>query len=99
MATIWRRFVLPVLLVVIVTLTPLGYASPPDPSWIKGVYDDADYDDVVVIIASGSGAVEPFLQVDLGLGRQLAAYAPPLEEDPVPTLTLSSVQPRAPPAS
>ncbi len=29
-------------------LTPLAYASPPDPSWVRGIYDDADYDDVVV---------------------------------------------------
>jgi hypothetical protein len=28
-------------------LTPVAYASPPDPSWVRGVYDDADFDDVV----------------------------------------------------
>ena len=26
-------------------LTPLAYASPPDPSWVRGIYDDADYDE------------------------------------------------------
>ena len=45
---------------VIVTLTPMAYASPPDPSWIRGLYDAADFDDVVVLLASGVGVIEPF---------------------------------------
>jgi len=34
----------------------LAYASPPDPAWIKGFYDDADGDDAVPAITSGYGA-------------------------------------------
>jgi hypothetical protein len=44
------------LLVPLVVLVAMGYASPPDPSWIPGLYDAADYDDVVVLITSGSVA-------------------------------------------
>ena len=33
----------------------LAYASPPDPSWISGIYDDLDYDDVVGMVTDGSG--------------------------------------------
>jgi len=65
-----RRFslaILPVLLVAITALTPLAFASPPDPSWVQGIYDDADFDDVVVFIASGAAVVELFLQM-LGQG-------------------------------
>ncbi len=40
-------------------LTPLAYASPPDPSWIRGIYDGADYDDVVLLITSRSGLPRP----------------------------------------
>ena len=36
------RLLLLLLAGVIVVLTPLAYASPPDPSWIRGLYDDAD---------------------------------------------------------
>ena len=46
-----------VLLGVIVALTPLAHASPPDPSWIRGLYDDADFDDVIVLICAGAVAV------------------------------------------
>src|SRR5438445_4474571 len=39
-------------LVPLVWLTPLAYASPPDQTWIGGFYDDADYDDVVLLAMS-----------------------------------------------
>jgi hypothetical protein len=31
----------------ILTLTPLAYASPPDPTWQLGFFDDDDFDEVV----------------------------------------------------
>jgi len=37
----------------------LAHASPPDPSWIPGVYDGADFDDVVLLVASGYPAAAP----------------------------------------
>jgi len=40
-------------------LPALAHASPPDPSWIPGVYDDADFDDVVVRVTSATGSVDP----------------------------------------
>jgi hypothetical protein len=100
--TDYRRFslaILPVLLVAITVLTPLAFASPPDPSWVQGIYDDADFDDVVVFIASGAAVVELFLQLDLRLVLPLAGHTAPPEQDAVPGLFRSSLQPRAPPAS
>jgi hypothetical protein len=47
-----RRFATLLLLVPLVWLTPLAYASPPDQTWIGGLYDDADYDDVVLLALS-----------------------------------------------
>jgi hypothetical protein len=38
-------------------LAPLAHASPPDQTWIGGVYDDADYDDVVLLVTSLAGTV------------------------------------------
>jgi hypothetical protein len=49
-----------VLLAALVTLTPLAYASPPDPTWISGVFDDDDNDDGVFLITSSTAAVDPF---------------------------------------
>jgi hypothetical protein len=91
--------IVPVLLVVISAITPLAYASPPDPSWMNGIYDDADFDDVVVFITSGAGVVEPFLQLDPRFVPPFAGYTPQPEQDAVPALFRSSLQPRAPPAS
>lgn len=35
-------------------LPALAHAAPPDPTWVAGIYDDGDLDDVVALIASGS---------------------------------------------
>jgi len=40
------------------SVTPLAYASPPDPTWIDGIYDDDDGDDVIVSLTSATWAVE-----------------------------------------
>jgi len=48
-----RRWLLALLLLVpLLWLTPLAYASPPDQTWIGGFYDDDDYDDVVLLAMS-----------------------------------------------
>src|SRR3989442_15377701 len=39
-------------------LQPLAYADPPDPTWIAGFWDDADFDAAVVLITSSSGVAE-----------------------------------------
>jgi hypothetical protein len=38
------------LLVALLTLAPLAYASPPDATWIGGFYDNGDGDDVVFAV-------------------------------------------------
>jgi hypothetical protein len=43
---------------VLVLLVPLAHSSPPDPSWIAGIYDDADLDDVVIAVTTTSAVVE-----------------------------------------
>ncbi len=45
------------LLLVLIALVPFAYASPPDAAWIGGVYDGADFDDVVVVVVSATGLV------------------------------------------
>jgi hypothetical protein len=47
-----RRLSTLLLLVPLVSLTPLAHASPPDQTWIGGFYDDADYDDVILLALS-----------------------------------------------
>lgn len=42
---------------VLVVLCSLVHATPPDPLWIPGIYDDADYDDAIVTLVSSSGLI------------------------------------------
>jgi len=37
----------------------LAHASPPDPTWLAGVYDQADFDDVVGLLTSALEATGP----------------------------------------
>src|SRR5262245_3167569 len=46
-------------LAVVAGLVPLAHASPPDPTWIAGFYDGADFDDVVLAIISADLVASP----------------------------------------
>jgi len=94
------RRVLPLLLLAaLAALSPLAYASPPDPVWLAGIFDDNDSDDVVAFIASATALVEP-------LTFDSAPPTPVLEEclaqprEALPVCPASSSNPvRAPPFS
>ncbi len=55
-----------VVLVLLIGLTPLAYASPPDQTWLAGLYDNADYDDAVLAVTSTMGASDTTPAPDLG---------------------------------
>ena len=59
-----------VLLIVlaVASLAALGHASPPDPTWLGGVWDGADYDDVV-IIATSAVAVDDGVRLETASPR------------------------------
>jgi hypothetical protein len=52
----------------VLLVAPLVSANPVDPSWIPGLYDDADFDDVALTVASADG----------WLGPATLSLAPPL---------------------
>ncbi len=54
-----RRIVGLVLVLTVLALLPAAYASPPDQTWIAGLYDNADYDDAVLFITSCLGGIQP----------------------------------------
>jgi len=83
---------------VLVFLPCLAQASPPDPSWIQGLYDDKDFDDVVVMIISGDSVVEPFPAASVSPAPHLIARVDPAAECAVATGTPSCVGARGPPA-
>lgn len=50
------RLVSMLLGIALLALAPLAHASPPDPTWIAGLYDDADHDDAVIAITEVSAS-------------------------------------------
>jgi hypothetical protein len=93
-----RLFALLLLLPSVAALPALAYASPPDPSWIQGVFDGADYDDIVVLVSATVALSDMFPDVAFWLSRPLIGNAPHVEGSVGSTPTLSPLQPRAPPA-
>ncbi len=79
-------------------LTALASASPPDALWVPGLYDDADYDDVVSAVLSLEGLrgdSPPTLDRSVRVVAGVIAPAPAVPPG-APRPTPSS---RAPPAS
>jgi hypothetical protein len=93
----WRVFVL-ALSSCVVALTPLAYASPGDPLWIAGIYDAADYDEVVTAAAALESLVEDTLLV-VSPGSIVADSAAAGTMARPAGATLDIAQPRAPPKS
>jgi len=52
----YRVTLVPLLGLVLPAQAALAHASPPDETWVPGIYDDADFDDVITLITSSSAA-------------------------------------------
>ena len=46
------------LVLLIIAPVTLAHASPPDQTWLAGVYDQADFDDVVALLTSALEATD-----------------------------------------
>jgi len=84
--------------VIVVAVTTLALASPPDPVWIGGLWDDADYDDVVILAICSLAIVGPPPMSDPARGRAIIDVIPFGDETSVSAPTPSANQTRAPPA-
>lgn len=95
---IFRGGVIALAMIAQATLSALAFASPADPSWISGIYDDADSDDVGALVTAGTGNVAPVIPAVsrpslLPLGRLLDCA-----DTAAPVRFASALRPRAPPA-
>ena len=80
----------------LIGLTPLAYATPPDPLWVSGYWDDDDFDDVVVAVLNSS-AIQPQAAVNVQpLWAPVARIELP-RADAIPALAHSAAYSRAPP--
>ncbi len=85
------------LVTLMVVLAPMAWASPVDPTWTKGMYDDADFDDVVSYLTSGMSGILDAPVVDV-VAVITFVEAAPLLHDLFPELPpASSRSSRAPP--
>ena len=92
----WRAISL-LVIVALFTLAPLAQASPPDQTWLGGLYDNADFDDVVIIITSSVGLADAAPCIDLQPALVLLDTAPQLAETGVPSADVLAAPSRAPP--
>ena len=84
-------------LLIIVPVT-LAHASPPDQTWLAGVYDEADFDDVIGLLTSALEATDATVAPQAGPSLVLApklfrarvagpvsapAYSAPLRAPPI----------------
>jgi hypothetical protein len=53
-----RRSVLLLVVGAMLSLGVLAYVSPPDPDWISGLWDNGDYDDIILLVTSGVGITD-----------------------------------------
>lgn len=83
----------------VATLTPLAYATPPDQTWIAGLYDNADYDDVVVLVTSTASVENAPPEHRFELVRVVEATLLARGTPPVDAPSHAFFGPRAPPAS
>ena len=92
-----RGLVAGLLLGVLLALPPCAHASPTDPTWIPGFYDNNDYDDVILFItgavtAANSHSAAPIWLITVCLG--LIAPGRPARVSAGPRRSVST---RAPP--
>lgn len=84
-----------VLAALLVVIAGLAAASPPDPTWIAGLYDDGDHDDAILLLLG----LDAFL-VTITLSAQPAGVVVPVviaDLTSAPTLCVEAVRSRAPP--
>jgi hypothetical protein len=92
-----RVWIASLLVSLLVVLTPMAWARPVDPSWIKGIYDDGDHDDVVTYLTSNAFGVPVLPVYHAVLLLVFALLDPVLDGDRIASPPRSPHPPRAPP--
>jgi hypothetical protein len=87
-----------VIAIALLALRSLAFASPPDPSWIAGFWDDADYDDVVNLITSTSASPVSHPPVVPSPSIKVVSLITATDDQPVAVPAPLLLQPRAPPS-
>jgi hypothetical protein len=92
----WRRWTSGLRVVALIALLPASHASPIDPAWIDGFWDDGDHDTVVILITSMVSAADTNIVVALVSLLDVTAVAT-LKPEFSSARTFSPPASRAPP--
>jgi hypothetical protein len=84
------------LLVCGVGFSTLAYATPPDPTWIDGIYDAADFDDVVWALSELCISDQPTPSSRVGAPQACGSVAETISAR-IGSVYNLSVRPRSPP--
>lgn len=93
-----RTLIIGMLTIVVLMLTPLAEASPPDPTYVAGMWDDADYDDAVILATSSSGATHSRIESDVTRSLVVVALVSEGPDAVWPVAVPAPHSSRAPPA-
>ena len=95
-----RRLLGVVVAAAVLILAPLAQATPPDQTWIGGLYDNADYDDVVLMVTGGIPAAATLhFASELSPTNRVVAIVDDLVDMASPAPRLPVPATRAPPQS
>lgn len=94
----WAKLPLLLLAALLLTLTPLAYADPPDPTWVLGFWDDDDFDDVVGLITSAAALLQIPVTCELHIPCP-EVLKPARFHTSARSVPRSTSSPRAPPTS
>ena len=95
----YRITLVALLCLALLTLVALAHASPPDETWQPGIYDDADFDDVIALITLLSGAPPDAPAAVLRHGPVAPSIVPSVESGALPTHLRRPDLARSPPSS
>jgi hypothetical protein len=81
----------------VVALGPLAYSSPPDQTWLTGLWDNGDYDDVVILATSTAGVAAAVVVTQPRPVLLVVARIAPVEPVDISSPAVDSPATRAPP--
>ena len=87
-----------VIAIALLALRSLAFASPPDPSWIPGFWDDADYDDIVNLITSAPASPTSHSPVVPSPGINVVSLITATDDQQVAARPQLVLQSRSPPS-
>ena len=87
------------LVAALLALAPAAHATPPDQSWITGLYDNADFDDVILLLTDNVEMIDPSTVGSMRPMCFVVGFAMPWRAESPPSSALTPARSRAPPAT